>query len=112
MKVNGQEIEPESLNIEFRDEKPYITTAPLPEYILVHKDFWDVAEEWSAVDGDTGIAPPATYLWREALGHADEDVANDGYVLHFDTTNVVAAYKLLADESDQKVLQLVSWTER
>lgn len=112
---NGQEITPESITVESRDGKAYVSTSPLPEYILVHPDFWDEAPEFTPSEPEEGEDPtePPAEMWVEPIGHADEDVTNDGYVLHIDASNVALAYKLLEElPGGNRLLQLVSWAER
>jgi hypothetical protein len=85
----------QALEIEQRDGKPYLVTAPpLPEHITLSRGLWDsVAVYDPEVDGDTGLEPPQG-LWREAIPHADEDRENDGWVITFDATNSVARYRV------------------
>lgn len=110
---NGQEITPDALIITQLDAGGIkVENTPLPEYILVAKDLWDEAEVYDPqLDGDTGLEPPDG-LWIEEIGHADEDVTNDGYILHVNATNVALGYKLLQElEDGNRLLQLVSWAE-
>ena len=103
--IDGQEITPEEIQTEFRNGKTYITTAPLPEYIWVDEETWEDAESY-----DSGAF--SSYQWVEALGHADEDVDNDGHVLHLDAANVTASYRLLTETEDgNRILHLVAWAE-
>lgn len=111
---NGREVTPEELVLtQLDDGSVRIETAPLPEYILVASSLWDGAEIYDPqVDGDTGLEPPEHWVWRETVGHADPDRANDGTILHLDATNVHAGYKLVGEAEDgSKVLQLGSWAE-
>lgn len=113
MKINGQEVETEELTVKQRDGKPYIVTSPLPEYIAVTPSLWDNAAERTDTDSIDGEEDERPWAWIETLGHADEDVDNDGHVLHLDATNVVTSYKLMAElEDGTRILHLVAWAER
>lgn len=115
MKINGQEIEPGELQFKQLDDGSVrIDTSPAPEYILVAASLWDEAEVYDPqVDGDTGLEPPEHWVWRETLGHMDPDRANDGTLLHLDTVNVSAQYRLVEERPDgTRVLQMASWAER
>lgn len=115
MKINGQEIEPGELLIEQRDGEPYIATSPAPEYILVTGSLWDEAEDFDpqALNANGDEPAPPSWLWRETLGHMDENVDSAGTLLHLDTVNVAAQYRLVEERPDgTKVLQMASWAER
>lgn len=112
IKINDQEIEPEALTIHQSDDGSIrVENTPLPEYVLVGEELWGEAESYDPqVDADTGIEPPQ--LWIETVGHADEDVDNDGYLLHIDAANVALTYRLLDELPDgNRLLRLESWAE-
>lgn len=110
--IDGQEITPEALIItQLDDGRIKVENTPLPEYILVAPDLWDEAEPYTPGEPEDEGTPPGE-LWLEEIGHADEDVTNDGYVLHVDAANVTLSYKLLAEWESGRLLQLVSWAER
>lgn len=103
-----------AITIEQRDGKPYITTAPLPEFIEISRELWDGLEVWDPnIDADTGIEPPANPMWLEVIGHADHDRDNDGYMLHVDTENVVCSYRAgSALENGPIRATLAAWGEK
>lgn len=116
MKINGREIEPGELQFtQLDDGSARIETSPAPEYILVAQSLWDEAEEWTAPDPLNTEAPerPEHWMWRETLGHMDENVDSAGTLLHLDTVNVSAQYRLVEERPDgTRVLQMASWAER
>ena len=114
--------EPDALTITRLDDGSIrIENAHLPERIAVAKDLWDELEEYDpAMDGDTGLEPPAA--WLESIphaGHVDTDgnpmaVQNDGYVLHIDAVNVVCSYRFSYGPAEGRNATglLVSWGEK
>lgn len=108
--MDVSETKAEAITIEQRDGKPYITTAPLPEFIEISRELWDTA--WDNrydehADGPTGP------IWLEEIGHADPEIANDGYMLHIDATNVVCSYRASSVPADGPVrATLAAWGEK
>lgn len=108
MKINGREIEPGELQFKQLDDGSVrIETSPAPEYILVSDELWGEAEAGQEAGEDAGT------IWLETLGHMDENVDSAGTILHLDTVNVSAQYRLVEERPDgTRVLQMASWAER
>lgn len=91
-----------------------VDTAPAPEYIDVSRELWEQLTVYDpAVDGDTGLEPPDEPMWLEVIGHADPEIANDGYMLHVDTENVVCSYRADSVPEEGPVrATLAAWGEK
>lgn len=108
-------VQYDALVIEQRgDGEPYITNAPLPEYIELSRKFWEETPVWNPELEwpDTQTQP---HVWREAIEHADPDRENDGWQVTFEASNVICTYRVGSVPDDDTApirATLSSWSER